>query len=247
MKKINIQKIKENEIFTDDLFENINFIELIFDSSYRKIIDTGKYKNYNEFELDLDLIESELTNKILKNKKLINGELIYFKYKNEVFSHNINNLISTFESKYTTTDINDDDKVIIYEYIKDYPDDHDRYQIIIDNFIIFIEYLIKVKDDENNKIDENTKILDIVDNDIKIKNDLKDEFKNMFKKKNDLTVNKISNIYDFYLKLIFKYAKKDIVQYQEKIPDKDNRDGNKGKQQNQKHFDFINASIFLLF
>jgi hypothetical protein len=236
MKKINIQKIKENEIFTDDLFENINFIELIFNSSYRKIIDTGKYKNYNEFELDLDLIESELTNKILKNKKLINGELIYFKYKNEVFSHSIDNLISNFESKYTTKDINDDDKVIIYEYIKEYPDDHERYQIIIDNFIIFINFLIKVKDDDNNKIDENTKILDIVDNDIKIKNDLKDEFKDMFKEKNDLTVNKISNIYDFYLKLIFKYVKEDIVQYQEKISDNDNKDGKNGKQQNQKHF-----------
>ena len=58
----------------------------------------------------------------------------------------------------------------------------------------------------------------------------------MFKKKNDLTVNKISNIYDFYLKLIFKYVKEDIAQYQEKIPDNDNKDGKNGKQQNQKYF-----------
>ena len=58
----------------------------------------------------------------------------------------------------------------------------------------------------------------------------------MFEKKNDLTVNKISNIYDFYLKLIFKYVKEDIVQYQEKISDNDNKDGKNGKQQNQKYF-----------
>ena len=58
----------------------------------------------------------------------------------------------------------------------------------------------------------------------------------MFKEKNDLTVNKISNIYDFYLKLIFKYVKEDIVQYQEKISDNDNKDGKNGKKQNQKYF-----------
>jgi len=57
MKKISIQKIKEDEIFTDNLWENINFIEFVFNSSYRKLLDTGNYKNYSEFELNLDLIE----------------------------------------------------------------------------------------------------------------------------------------------------------------------------------------------
>ena len=40
-------------------------------------------------------------------------------------------------------------------------------------------------------------------------------------KKNDnsstnLTVNKITNIFDYYLKLVFKFVKKDIENYQEK-------------------------------
>ena len=232
MKKINIQKIKENEIFTDDLWENINFIELIFNSSYRKIIDTGKYQDYNEFELNLDLLESEMTNKILKNKKLVNEELIYFKYKNEIFKNSVNDLIITFESKYKIADINNEDKAIIYEYIKEYPYDHEKYQIIIDNFIIFIKHLIKIKEEENNKINEKTKIFEIIDN----VGGIDEDFKKIFKDKNDLTVNKISNIYDYYLQLIFKYVKEDIIQYQEKMPNEDNKDSKDGQQQNQTYF-----------
>jgi len=43
MKNINIQKIKEDEIFTDKLWENINCFYIVFNSLYRKILYTGKY------------------------------------------------------------------------------------------------------------------------------------------------------------------------------------------------------------
>ena len=56
----------------------------------------------------------------------------------------------------------------------------------------------------------------------------------MFKEKNDLTINKISNIFDYYLKLIFKYVKEDIQQYQEK---KSNKDDEEEEQQYQKYLD----------
>ena len=102
----------------------------------------------------------------------------------------------------------------------------------INNFIIFIKNLIKIKDEENPKIDENTKIFEIAD---KI-NGLHDDFKNMFKEKNDLTVNKISNIYLYYLKLIFKYVKDYIIQYQEKISNKDNKDIKEGEKENLIYF-----------
>ena len=91
--KINIQQIKEDEIFTFNIPKKFNFIEVIFNSSYRKVIDTQKYENYNEFEINLDSIETKMTDLLLKNKKLLNNELIEFSYNNEVFSNEIKDLI----------------------------------------------------------------------------------------------------------------------------------------------------------
>ena len=42
------------------------------------------------------------------------------------------------------------------------------------------------------------------------------DFIDIFKNKNDLIVKKVSKIYDYYLKLIFKYVKKEIENYQYK-------------------------------
>ena len=52
----------------------------MFNSSFRKIIDTLKYEDYNEFVIFLDLLEKELTDLLLGNKKL----LINIKMKNLV-------------------------------------------------------------------------------------------------------------------------------------------------------------------
>ena len=216
MNRINIQKIKEDEIFTDELWKEVNFIEMVFNSSYRKVIDTQKYDNYNQFEIFLDSIETEMTNSILKNKKLLNDKLIEFKYKDEVFSNNIDDLLTTFEEKYNTIDLINEDKKIIYENIMIYQGDHDKYKNIIDNFVALIEYLIKIKNEENNTINEETIIYEIIININNKINNFKKYFIEIFKDQNNLTVKKISNIYDYYLKLIFKYIKQDIGKYYEK-------------------------------
>ena len=218
MKKINIQKIKADEIFTDNLWENINFIEIVFNSSYRKIIDTGKYENYNQLNINLDLIETEMTNAVLKGKKLLNNEFIDFKYKDDIFSASIDDLITTFESKYETCDITIEDKVVIYEYINEYPGDYSKYKEVIDNFITLIEDSIKMKDGGNSKVNGDTNIYDIVEN---IKG-MGDDFKEIFKDKKNLFVKKLTNIYDYYLKLIFKYIKEDIQQYQKEKDEENN-------------------------
>ena len=46
-----------------------------------------------------------------------------------------------------------------------------------------------------------------------------EEFKDIFKCKNDLTIIKISKVYDYYLKLIFKNAKKDLEKKVKTIKD----------------------------
>ena len=66
--KINIQQIKEDEIFTFNIQKKFNFINVVFNSSYRRVIDMGKYENYNDIILNLESIEKEMTELLLKHK-----------------------------------------------------------------------------------------------------------------------------------------------------------------------------------
>ena len=206
--KINVHQIKENEIFS--LTKKFNFNEIIFNSSYRRYIDTEKYENYNEYEINLKKIEKEMTNSLLKNKKLLSYEMKEFYFS---FDYGIRDIICNFG--YEKRDINIDDKMVIYKFIEVNEGNNEKYKNIINNFITLIEYLNKESKNKNNNINENTKICDIeiVKN---LKNISKD-FKEIFQdEKNDLNVNKIIIIFDYFLKLIFKYVKEDIEKYQEK-------------------------------
>ena len=58
--RINIQKIKKEEIFTFNPKEKFSFIDIIFDSSYRKIIDSKDYIDYKEYEINVDFIEENM-------------------------------------------------------------------------------------------------------------------------------------------------------------------------------------------
>ena len=229
--KINVQQIKENEIFTFDIPKIFNFISVVCNSSYRKIIDTQNYENYNEYEISLDAIEDVMTDLLLKNKKLLNTEIIDFSYDNEVFAHEIGDLVTNFE--YGDTKISITDKVVFYNYIIDNNGNNDKYRIIINNFITLIEYLNKIKKDENNSITGSTKISDI--DIVKNQKNISDDFLNIFKNKDDLTVNKVPNMFDYYLKIIFKYIKKDIEKYQEiKKVNSQNKENSKEKKEEVK-------------
>ena len=220
-RKINIQQMKEKEIFTLP-----KKCIILFNSSYRKYIDTKKHENYNEYEIRLEQIEADMTSSFLKNKKLLNDELIKFIFINEVFSYEITDLITNFA--YEKNNITIDDKEIIYNFIKDNDGNKKKFKEIIKNFITLIDYLNIMSKDQNNKINANTKIYDIVQN---LKNISNDYFKEIFldkqegnkkeedeniPKANNLNVGKITNIFDYFLKLIFKYVKEDIIKYQEK-------------------------------
>ena len=206
--RINIQQIKEDEIFTLDITKKFNFISVLCNSSYRRVIDTENYENYNEYEISLDSIESKMTDLLLKNKKLVNNELIGFSFNNEIFRYEYNDLFNNF--KYNDGKIGIEDKIILYNYITENDGNNEKYKIIISNFVTLIEYLNKIKKDENNSINENTKICEIG-----IKN-ISEDFKKIFENKENLTVNKLANLFDYFLKKIFKYVKKDIEKYQDK-------------------------------
>ena len=167
-----------------------------------------------------------MTDSLLKNKKLLNDNIKEFNFNNEVFSHEITDLISNFN--FDKIPINDDERVLIYEYTNDNAGSLEKYKTMINNFITLIEDLNKANKDENNKISGSTKIsdIDIIKNSKNISNDFKELFQDKKQNNQDknnsnissninLNVSKITNIFDYFLKLIFKYVKEDIEKYQE--------------------------------
>ena len=213
-KSINVQEIKENEIFSFTREKENS--KILFNSSYRKYIDTRNHENYNEYEIRLKQIESEMTTIFLENKKLLHYNIKDFYFNNEVFSYEINDLISDF--KYNTMNINNNDKEVIYRFIQKHDGNIELYKTIINNFITLIKYLNKVNEDKNNKINGSTKIYDIeiVKNIKNISKDFKELFSNNTNSNVNLNVSKITNIFDYFLKLIYKDVKKDIEKHQEK-------------------------------
>ena len=210
--RINIQQIKEEEIFTFNVPKKFSFINVVFNSSYRKIIDNKNYEIYNQYEINFDSIEETMTDLLLKNKKLLNEDIIEFSYNNEVFSNEINDLITSFKNNYNISTISLEDKEILYICIKDSENNIALYETIINDFITLLQYLNDLKNEEKEQnISENSKIYEVIE---KVKDNLSKEFLSIFKEKNDLTCNKTSEIFIYYLKLIYKYVKDDIKNYQ---------------------------------
>ena len=210
-KKINVQQVKEDDIFT---FNKFSFIDVIFNSSCRKIIDNKNYQNYNQFEINLNTIESNMTELLLKNRKLINEDLIIeFSYNNEIFNNEINDLITTFKISYKTKTISIKDKVIFYSFVKNNEGNLDKYKDIIDDFMTLMQYLNSLKKkDKNNDVSEKSIIYDVIKNNIG--DNVNSDFLSLFEDKKQLTVNKTYEIFNYYLLLIFKYAKDEIEKFQ---------------------------------
>ena len=209
--KINIQQIKEDEIFTFNIPEKFSFINETSNSSYRKIIDNKNYEIYNKYEIDFDSIEERMTNLLLKNKKLLKDDIIEFSYNNELFTNEISNEITTFKENYNIEEITDDDKAIIYKYIDTVAGNKDLFKKIIEDFMTLIKYLI-------NRKEENVMISEIIS---KIENNVSQEFSQIFDKKNYLTVYKTPGIFDCFLKLVFNDIKEEIEEYNLEFKDKE--------------------------
>ena len=211
--KIGIQEINENDIFDLNLPKNNAFIDILFNSSYRKMIQN---KLYNEYEINFDSIEKEMSHLLLKRKKILKDEIIYFSYINEKFTNEIKDSITSFKKNFIIKDINIDinDKLIAYEFYNDIKSNTYSHKQIIHDFMELIKFLNINKNNENNNgINEKTKILEI----FKLKNDISYIFIKLFENKKEFTIDKIVAIFDCYLKLINKNVIEDVKNYQEKI------------------------------
>ena len=117
--------------------EKFSFINTVYNSSYRKIIDSQNERNYNTFEINWPGFEENMTDLLLKNKKLLNKYLIIdFSYNNEIFDYQLSDMLITFQAEYNTRDISisRDDKKYFYKFVKDNKF-LEKYEDIINNFI----------------------------------------------------------------------------------------------------------------
>ena len=226
--KINIQQIKEDEIFTFNESDKFSFITETFNSSYRRIIDNNNYEKYNDYVIDFDSIEERLTDLLLKNKKLLNDDIIEFSYNNELFTIEISNEISKFKDNYNIEKkLTNDDKEIIYKLYDTNRENKDLYTKIILDFMTLIKYLAN-NNEKNTAISEiNAKIESNFSNefleifkDEKQKKDEDNDEKDKKSKKRDLTVNKTLAIFEYFLKFIFKEIKEDLEEFSLEFKDK---------------------------
>ena len=86
--KINVQIIKKEEIFSFDLGKTC-LTEIIFESSNRD-------SNFRNIIVNYDKIEEKLTEILLKNKKLLNDNITYFVFKDEIITPNYNEFIKNY-------------------------------------------------------------------------------------------------------------------------------------------------------
>ena len=211
--RINIQQINEREIFNLQLPKNASIVDVLFNSSYRKILDseTLNYKSYKEYYINFDMIEDYMTDLLLKNKKLLNQELTAFIYNNEVFGVQLSNIFTLFTEKYGKKNIILDDKVILYKFSENA--NLDLTKEIINDFISLIKYLNdkKKENNEGNEIKDDKKIYELINENLK--ESVSINFIKIFENNDGLTIDKTFSIFDYYLKLAYKKVKEELTKY----------------------------------
>ena len=219
--KINIQQINERNIFTLELPKKVSIIDILFNSSYRKILDSYNLnsQSYKEYEINYDIIEENMTDLLLSNKKLFNEQITEYIYNNEVFSVQLTDLTTSFKERYACSDLSIYDKVSIYQFSEENKDNINLSKNMVNDFVTLLKYLNGKRKEKNkeSEIKEEDKISALIDKDLK--DSIKPEFIQMFKNNDGMTVNKISNIFNYYLKTIYEIIKSELDKYQEKLSD----------------------------
>ena len=169
-----------------------------------------------------------MTELLLKNKKLLIDDndtyITDFIYNNEEFNNKVSDSIATFNKRYEIKDLIIDDRVIIYKFCLGTINNFNLYKSMIKGFITLINILNNYRKEdingENNKFKEDSKINDVIE---ELKDPTLSDLKKLFEQNDSLTVNKLSNIFDYYLRAIFECINSDIKKYQDKDLDKNKK------------------------
>ena len=234
--KINIQQITEKEIFTFKLAERISFTEIVFNSSYRKVLDDepGNYESYKEYKINYDMIEEIMTDNLLKNKKLLNYDNINdIIYNNEVFSNEVTNYISLFNKNYNCKNIDYDNKISIYKFYMDNKSSIPLCKDMIYDFTTLIKFLNDKRNESNdNDIKEESKIYEIIN---KLKDRVSDNFIKIFENNDGLTIDKTTSIFEYYLKAIYEIVNNEMKIYKQELNEESKKEINNHYQKSNKH------------
>ena len=220
--KINIQSASENEVFITNLSDKFSFVEVAFNCSYRKIALDKNFNSYNQFEVDLDEIEEEMTETLLRNKKLFNDYIINFVYSNEKLEFENKNIITQFiGGLYKLEKINLRDKIILYQFYQYNKEKNiDFFLMILNDFKQLLIFLINNKrllNEEKNALllKDDSRIIEALEKLTKVSED----FKNLFKDNDSLTINKTIYLFEYYRDLIFAKIKNSLKVYQSDLDD----------------------------
>ena len=208
---INIQNAKERQIIN---INNINieifnsFEILINGCSKRKIFDNNlniNYDKYNEFEINYELIEELLRKTLLYGKRQFNNSFNYIIYQaeaDEMFSSNLNELISKCDGKYE--ELNEEKQLKINQFED------------LSNILNSLDQLIFYVNHSNQKDFADFPIQDFLSNARKVA-----KFSGDFEKLiNDISfkVKELAPLYDYIEEKTFKEIK-EIAKKQEYMKD----------------------------
>jgi hypothetical protein len=164
------------------------------------------------------MIEEIMTDNLLKNKKLLNNDnIIDIIYNNEVFSNEVTNCISLFNEKYNCKIIGNNDKISIYSFYMDNKTSTSLFKEMINDFITLIKFLNDKKkegNDKDNDIQEESKIYEVIN---KIKDRVSNNFIKLFENNDGLTINKITSIFEYYLKVIYEVVNNEMKKYKQEL------------------------------
>ena len=174
-----------------------------------------------------------MTDLLLKNRKLLNENITEFIYNNELFNNQISNLVTSFTKRYIIKNMIISDKVAIYKFCKQNKN-IPLYKALINDFIELIKYLNNIRKDNNkdSMIKEETKINEISN---EINSITSNNFMQIFDKQNGLTIDKTSEIFEYFLKVIFDEIKAEIKKYQVNLDEKTSEMINKYNEKEKKH------------
>ena len=219
--KINIQSANSNEIFITTFSEKFSFDEVIFNSSYRKIALDRNYNSHNQFEVNLDLIEDEMTELLLKNRKLFNDSIINFVYSNEKLEFENKNIITEFNRLYKIEKINIKDKIILFKFYQDNKEKNlEFFLTILNNFnqlITFLNNNKKLLNEENIDKALNLKDDSRINEALEKFTKVSDDFVNLFKENESLIISKTTYLFEYYRDLIFQKIKYGLKAFQTEI------------------------------
>lgn len=216
--KINIQSANSNEVFITTLSDKFSLDEVVFNSSYRKFALDKKSISYNQFEINLNLIEDKMTEMLLKNKKLFNDSIINFIYSNEKLEFDNKNIITEFNRLYKIEKINLRDKTILYQFYQENKEKNEEFFLtILNDFKELIKFLNNNKkllneDDLNNAlmVKDESRIIEVLEKFTKISEVLK----KLFQENESLIISKTTYLFEYFRDLIFTKVKNELKAFQ---------------------------------